>query len=121
MARWADYGISAVGYNPARTYIVRVRVHEDKGDSMGPSVEWARQQVVSAIDGGKTFVTILRGSAGHFRRGKHVHSPTVGGEGDMRSYGSAAQVFRFPEGLARVLSGMTGPARGGSFGFGAES
>lgn len=62
MEKWADYGISKVRYNDERTHIVKVKVHEDKGDTIGAGTEWTRNQVVSAIERGKSFVTILRGA-----------------------------------------------------------
>ena len=77
MAKWADYGISEVRYDEDRTHIVKVKVREDKGDTVGPAEEWARKQVVSAIEGGTTFVTILKGSDGKWKKGQDVHIITV--------------------------------------------
>ena len=77
MAKWADYGISEVRYNDERTHIVKVKVREDKGDVFGPAEEWARKDVVSAIEGGTTFVTILKGSDGNYEKGRDVHIITV--------------------------------------------
>ena len=79
MAKWADYGISEVRYNVARNHIVRVKVHEDKGDTIGRAEEWTRSQVVSAIERGKTFVTILKGSDNKWRKGQDIHVVTVNG------------------------------------------
>jgi hypothetical protein len=73
MAKWADYGISKVRYDEERTHIVKVKVHEDKGDTFGPAQEWTRKQVVSAIEAGTTFVTILTGSDGKWKKGQDVH------------------------------------------------
>jgi len=79
MAKWADYGISKVRYDEERTHIVKVKVREDRGDKLGPAEEWARKQVVSAIEGGTTFVTILEGSDGKWKKGQEVHIITVKG------------------------------------------
>jgi hypothetical protein len=79
VAKWADYGISHVRYDDERTHIVKVRVREDKGDTFGPAEEWARQDVVSAIETGTTFVTIVKGTDGRWERGQDVHIITVKG------------------------------------------
>ena len=79
MAKWADYGISEVRYDDDRTHIVKVKVREDKGDKFGPAEEWARKAVVSAIEGGTTFVTILTSSDGKWQNGQDVHIITVKG------------------------------------------
>lgn len=77
MEKWADYGISKVRYNVERTHIMKVKVHEDKGDSIGVATEWTRNQVVSVIEGGKSFVTILQDSDGRWRKGQDIHIITV--------------------------------------------
>jgi len=85
MEKWADYGISGVRYNDERTHIVKVKVHEDRGDTIGGAKEWSRNQVVSAIERGKTFVTILKGAGGKWRRGQDVHIITVNGVNYIRT------------------------------------
>lgn len=79
MQKWADYGISKVRYNNEQTHIVKVRVHEDKGDTIGRAEEWSRSQVVSAIERGKTFVTILKSSDDKWSKGQDVHIVTING------------------------------------------
>jgi hypothetical protein len=79
MTKWADYGISEVRYNQEKTHIVRVKVHVDKGDTIGSPQEWTRSEVVTALERGKTFVTILKGSDGKWRKGQDVHIVTVNG------------------------------------------
>lgn len=54
-----------------------VNVYEDKGDAIGNATEWSRTQVVSELDRGKTFVTILRNTKGKWRKGQDVHIITV--------------------------------------------
>lgn len=77
MAKWADYGISAVGCNQAETHIVNVKVHPDNGETIGAESVWTRNQVVSAIERGTTFVTILKNAEGKWTRGQDVHLVTV--------------------------------------------
>ena len=72
MAKWADYCISAVRYNSEHTHIVKVNACDDKGDSLGSSSEWARTQVVSTLEAGKTFVTIYKGEDGKYKKGEDV-------------------------------------------------
>jgi hypothetical protein len=85
MAKWADYGISHVRYDDERTHIVKVRVREDKGDKLGPAEEWARKEVVSAIESGTTFVTIVKVSDGEMKKGQDVHIITVKGAKYIRT------------------------------------
>jgi hypothetical protein len=75
--KWADYGISKVEYNKEWTHINRVLVHEDKGDSIGYGIEWARSKVVSLIESGKTFVTITKNNEANWNRGEDVRIITV--------------------------------------------
>ena len=79
MEKWADYGISAVRYDAEQTHILRVKAHEDKGDTIGTAVEQTRSEVVSAIERGKSFVTILRGADNKWKKGQDVHVITVNG------------------------------------------
>jgi hypothetical protein len=79
MDKWADYGISHVRYDDDQTHIVKVKVREDTGDKLVNPKEWTREQVVSAIESGKTFVTILKGGDDKWQRGQDVHIITVDG------------------------------------------
>lgn len=79
MEEWADYCISAVRYNAEQTHILRAEVHEDKGDTIGIAVEQTRSEVVSAIESGKSFVTILRGADNKWKKGQDVHVIIVNG------------------------------------------
>ena len=79
MDKWADYGISKVQYNQQRNRIMKVEVREDNGDSFGSAMGWPRSQVVSAIESGKTFVTILKSSDGKWKKGQAVHVVIVNG------------------------------------------
>lgn len=79
MAKWADYGISAVRYNSAHTHIDRVQAYPDNGESLGSLVEFSRATVVSQIKAGTTFVTIFRGTDGNFRKGQPVYIIKING------------------------------------------
>jgi hypothetical protein len=79
MEKWADYCISKVKYNQEHTHIVKVFVHEDKGDSIGGGGEWLRSQVISSLDAGKTFITITKSADNKWTKGQEVHIITVGG------------------------------------------
>ena len=72
MDKWADYGISAVRYNTKRTHILSVKVHIDNGDTLSSAKEWIRNDVVSAIDKGQTFITIMKDSNGKWAKGQNV-------------------------------------------------
>jgi len=80
MNKWADYGISAVRYNEDNTHITKVKVHVDNGDTIGDANEWTRAKVVSSIEIGKTFVTILKNSEGKWTKGQDVHIVVVNGK-----------------------------------------
>lgn len=79
MSKWADYGISAVRYNATHTHIDRVRAHPDNGDTIGASSEYPRADIVAAIKKGTTFVTILWGSEGNWKKGQPVYIIKVNG------------------------------------------
>ena len=71
MAKWADFGISAVRYSTDKTYIDKVKVHEDLDTSFSSGVEKTRQQVVAGTKFGQTYVTILRVN-GKWRKGQDI-------------------------------------------------
>jgi hypothetical protein len=78
MAKWADYGISAVRYNVAHTHIDCVRAHTDNGDTIGPAAEYERATIVKAIKDGYTFVTIVS-RGGNWQKGQPVYIIKVNG------------------------------------------
>lgn len=79
MAKLAHYYISAVRYNDEHTHIVKVKVHVAADDSFGSAVEWTRSEVVSSIEKGYSFITIVRSSNGEWHKGEDVRIITVGG------------------------------------------
>lgn len=60
MAKWADYCISAVRYNSTGAHIEKVEVRVDNGDTIGTPTEASKNDVVTSIESGKTFVTITK-------------------------------------------------------------
>lgn len=79
MAKWADYGISAVNFNTAHTHIDRVKVHVDNGESIAQPSVWLRTDVINALENGKTFVTILKNTEGNWVKGQPVYIIHVNG------------------------------------------
>jgi len=72
MTKWADYCISACRYNSEHTHIDKVKVHSDDGESIGPSKEYSRQEVILSIKADNSFVTIFKNSAGKWIKGQLV-------------------------------------------------
>jgi hypothetical protein len=82
--KWADYCISKVQYNGARTHINKVKIHPDNGDSLGAESEWARTDVVDNIQNGKTFVTVVKNGS-NWNKGEDVRVVTVNGAKYIRT------------------------------------
>jgi hypothetical protein len=85
MAKWADYGISAVKYDTEKRHIVAARVHVDKGETIESGAEWKRTEVVSAIERGNTFVTILKNAEGKWKKGESIGLVEVNGKKYIRT------------------------------------
>jgi Protein of unknown function (DUF3892) len=83
--KWADYLISAVRYNVAGIHIEEVEVREDKGDEVGPPSAWKRSEVVSSLEAGNTFVTIVKDTNGEWDLGAEVGIVTVRGTKYIRT------------------------------------
>ncbi|MCW7755415.1 DUF3892 domain-containing protein [Desulfobotulus sp. H1] len=85
MAKWADYGISAVRYDSDDQYIDKVKVHKDNGDTIGAGETWTRTDVLSKMDDDKTFITILKDSNDKWKKGQDIHIITVNGRRFLRT------------------------------------
>lgn len=85
MPKWADYLISAVRHNRTGTHIDKVRVHTDDGDSIGAGSEVERSSVVRSLDQGYSYLTIVKGNDGQFRRGAQVRKIIVGQQAFLRT------------------------------------
>lgn len=69
-----DFCISAVRYDSKNEHIDWVKVHEDRGSSIGPYRRVPRLFVADLIRLGKaTFQTVVQGSDGKWQDGAHVH------------------------------------------------
>jgi len=77
MAKWADYGISAVQYDKDHKHIVKARVHHDSGEMIGSPIDIARSMIVSMIEDGKTFVTITKCNDSEWQKGQPVKIVTI--------------------------------------------
>ena len=79
--KWADFLISAVRFNAGGTHLDFFHVHPDNVTSVGPATINSRADVVAAIRRGLTFVTIVKGADGKWRRGQPVYvKPFKGSE-----------------------------------------
>jgi hypothetical protein len=83
--KWADYLISAVRYNTAETHIDEVRVHEDKGEVVGPASTEKRSTAVNHLEAGCTFATITESADDKWKLGAKVRIVTVSGTKYIRT------------------------------------
>jgi hypothetical protein len=68
----AGYVIIEVRFNDKHTHIDVVRAHKDNGEALETAQEYARQNVVKAVNGGTTFVTAFKAIDGKGRKGEDV-------------------------------------------------
>ncbi len=85
MSKWADYLISAVRYDSSHEKIESVRTHEDKGDEVGTPYYESRSDVVSNIENGYTYCTIIKSTEGKWDRGEDIHIIKVGSNKYIRT------------------------------------
>jgi hypothetical protein len=57
MDKWADFVITGVRFNSAGTHIDQVQARPDNGGTIGAATTRTRQEIISAINNGTTFVT----------------------------------------------------------------
>lgn len=85
MAKWADFVIAKVKYNRDHTQIMEVEVRADTGESISSDPRrMDRQEVVSAIQRGTTFVTAYIRD-GKWQKGEDVRVVTIHGERFIRT------------------------------------
>ena len=60
MSKWADYLITGVRYDQNEVYISIVEAREDKDSELGSPANYKREQIVSAIKNGTSFVTAFK-------------------------------------------------------------
>lgn len=85
MDKWADYLISAVRYDPARSHIEKIRVHKDKGDVVGSAFESSRREAIANIKSKQTYITIYKGHDNKWEKGKEVQIIVVDGTEYIRT------------------------------------
>jgi hypothetical protein len=59
-------------------------VHKDNGDTIGAGETWSRKDVLSKMDDGKAFVTILKDND-KWKKGQDIHIITVDGHRFLRT------------------------------------
>jgi hypothetical protein len=79
MAKWADYGISAVRFNSLHTHIDHVQINVDNRESIGAAQDCARADVVAAIKRNGTFISIFKNASGNWAKGQPVFIDRVAG------------------------------------------
>ena len=85
MAKWADYLISAVKYDSDHEKIISVKTHEDKGDTVGDSYIEIRSKVVSNIENGYSYCTILKTNDKKWKKGEDIHIVKIDDEKFIRT------------------------------------
>lgn len=78
--RWADHGISAARFNLAGTHVERVVARPDYGDAIGTPCEYTRQNLVSALKAGVSFVTIRNAGGCGWEQGSVLLLVQIDGE-----------------------------------------
>lgn len=86
MAKWADFLISAVRFNPRGTHIDFLRVHPDNDSTVGPSMDYPRQTIVDAIREGTTLMTIVSDSNNQWAPGQRVYIVNIHGTDYLKTY-----------------------------------
>lgn len=80
----ADYGITGVKYNSTRKYIEWVKVGKFSGNSFGMRENWLRTKVISELEKGKTFITVLK-QGDRLKKGLEISIVTVNGKKYIRT------------------------------------
>ncbi len=78
-AKWADYAITAVRFNAAKTHIDEVKRRKDNGDKLGDATEASRASVVTSIKSGTTYCTATKDSDGKWQKGATVKVVEIDG------------------------------------------
>ena len=76
----ADYLITKVRFNNAKTHIDEVEVRADTGDTAGAPAEIKRSTVVSKLEAGYTYCTATLGGNSKWQKGAEVKIYTYDGE-----------------------------------------
>jgi hypothetical protein len=84
MANSADYGVTEVKYNSIGKYIEWVKVGKFNGSSFGIRENWLRTKVISELESGKTFITVVK-HGDKLRKGVEIHTVNVNGKKYIRT------------------------------------
>jgi len=79
MSKWANYGISAVKFNAARTLIEKVVAQLDLETIFGTPSEFSRSEIVAAVKKDLSFVTILAREDGKWKKGRTLRLANING------------------------------------------
>jgi len=77
ISKWADFYIYKVRYDSQRNHIEKVKIYWLLKNTLGRGQVWSREEIVSAIKGDETFITVLRNDEGEWVEGEAVHIVTV--------------------------------------------
>jgi len=80
----ADYGITGVKYNSIGKHIEWVKVGKLTGSSFGMRENWLRTKVISELENGKTFITVLK-QGDRLKKGLEISIVTVDGKKFIRT------------------------------------
>jgi hypothetical protein len=83
MAKWADYLISCCSYE--ENHIEKVGVREHSNGGVGSVTIQTRSWVLGRMDARYSFCTIVKDSAGEWRKGALVNIVTVNGKRYLRT------------------------------------
>ena len=70
MKKWSDFLISAVRHE--NLYITHLKVHSDNVTRVSGGSTWTKEEVIDAMNEGKTFITIFKDIKGDWQKGKEV-------------------------------------------------
>lgn len=80
----ADYGVTDVKYNSIDKYIEWVKVGKFAGNSFGMRENWLRTKLISELERGKTFITVLK-HGDRLKKGAEIHIVNVNGKKYIRT------------------------------------
>ena len=80
----ADYGITSVKYNSIGKHIEWVKVGKFTESSFGMRENWLRTKVISELEAGKTFITVLK-QGDRLKKGLEINIVTVNGKKYIRT------------------------------------
>lgn len=74
MEKWADYLVSAVRYEDEfdSGKILYLKIHQHNEDEIGSGTTWSREEVIRAMQEGKTFITIFKNGTAEWIKGGRI-------------------------------------------------